>query len=284
MQSMIADWLTSAGLGGLKPLLATLLLPPLPFLALALAGAWLARARLSTGRACVAAGCIGVWLSCCTGAAQWVEHAWLAEPAPLNAAQRSELKARAAAGEPMAIVVLGGGMTDNAAEYGAADLANLSLSRLRYGVWLGRQTGIPVAASGGRGWSANYPSQPAEATRMAEIAQAELATPLRWVEATSRDTHENATNTLALLQASGVREVVLVTHGTHMPRALREFRASAAAASSAASSARIVIVPASMGQAYPASTTLLKWLPSGQGLERMIAALHEVLAALGDRR
>jgi uncharacterized SAM-binding protein YcdF (DUF218 family) len=283
MHWMIAEWMTSAGLGALKPLLAALLLPPVPFLALALAGAWLARARPRTGRACVLAGCIGVWLSGCTGAAQWVEHAWLAEPAPLDAAQRTALKARAAAGEPMAIVVLGGGMNANAAEYGASDLGNASLSRLRYGVWLARQTGIPLAASGGRGWAADEVSVPAEATRMAEVAQAEFATPLRWVEATSRDTHENAANTLPLLRASDIRRVLLVTHGMHMARALREFRA-AAAAPSAASAATIVIVPAAMGEAYPATTPWLNWLPSGDGLERMHATLHEVLATAGDRR
>jgi uncharacterized SAM-binding protein YcdF (DUF218 family) len=280
---MIADWLTSAGLGALKPLLAALLLPPVPFVALVLAGAGRARARPRTGRACVLAGCIGVWLSGCMGAAKWVEHAWLAEPAPLDAAQRTQLKARAAAGEPMAIVVLGGGMKGNAAEYGAADLGNPSLARLRYGVWLARQTGIPLAASGGRGWAGDDVSVPPEATRMAEVAQAEFATPLRWVEATSRDTHENATNTLPLLRAAGIRQVLLVTHGMHMPRALREFRA-AAAASSAASAAPIVIVPAAMGEAYPASTPWLNWVPSGEGLERMNAVLHEVLAAAADRR
>ena len=284
---MIADWLTSAGLGTLKPLLSALLLPPVPLLALALAGAWLARARPRTGRACVLAGCVGVWLSCCMGAAERVERTCLNEPAPLDAAQRAQLKLRAAAGEPLAIVVLGGGMVDDAVEYGESDLADPSFSRLRYGVWLARQTGIPLAASGGRGWGAIDVSVPAEATRMAEVAQAEFGTSLRWVDATSRDTHENAVNTLALLQPAGVRQILLVTHGNHMPRALREFRAAAAQAASAASSASsvtIAVTPATMGQAYPASTPLLKWLPSGDGLRRMQAVLHEALAAAVDRR
>jgi len=42
---MIADWLTAAGLGSIKPVLAALVLPPVPFIALALAGAGVARAR-----------------------------------------------------------------------------------------------------------------------------------------------------------------------------------------------------------------------------------------------
>ena len=278
---MLADWLTSSGLGSLKPVLSALLLPPAPFLALALVGAGLARRRPRTARGLILAGCIGVWLGSCLGPARWVEDHWLAMPAPLDAPQRATLKARAAAGEPIAIVVLGGGVDPDAREYGGADLASPSLFRLRYGVWLGRETGIPVAASGGLGWGATDAAAPPEASRMAEIARGEYGAPLRWVESTSRDTHENAVNTLGLLRPAGIREIVLVTHGTHMPRALREFRAAAAAG---AASAPMRITPATMGQAWPADTALLRWLPSSEGNKRMRAALHEVLARLADRR
>jgi uncharacterized SAM-binding protein YcdF (DUF218 family) len=233
-----------------------------------------------TGRWLVLVACLGIWLGSCAGAARWVEASWLDEPAPLDPAQRAQLKTRAAAGEPLAIVVLGGGMDGIALEYGGANLANTSFARLRYGLWLGRQTGIPVGASGGRGWAAPDPAIPAEATKMAEIAQAEFAAPLRWVETTSRDTHENAVNTLALLQSEGVREVLLVTHGAHMPRALREFRAAAAALPASATPR---ITPAAMGEAYPADSVVLQWLPSGEGALRMRAALHEVLGSIGAR-
>jgi uncharacterized SAM-binding protein YcdF (DUF218 family) len=225
--------------------------------------------------------CIGAWLCSCVAPARWVETTWLSLPAPLDATQRAQLKARASAGEPIAIVVLGGGVYPSAPEYGSADLASPSLFRLRYGIWLGRQTGLPVAASGGLGWGPANTSFQAEADRMAEIAQAEYGAPLRWVEATSRDTHENAVNTLAVLRPAGIREIVLVTHGTHMPRALREFRAAAAAD---APSSPVRITPASMGEAWPADSMLLDWLPSGEGGLRMRAALHEVVARLVDRR
>jgi len=281
MHAMISDWLTSSGLGTLKPVLSAVLLPPAPLLALALAGARVTRTRPRTGRWLVALGCVGVWLSCCTGASRWVEGHALAEPAALDAAQREALRARAAAGEPLAIVVLGGGMSGAAPEYGAYNLNNASLARLRYALWLGRQTGIPVAASGGRGWGTTDPAAPAEATRMAEIAQAEWNAPLRWVEPGSRDTHENAANTLALLNPAGIRELVVVTHGLHMPRALREFKAAAAAAPA---SAPLRITAAPMGQSTTAATGLLDWLPSGEGAQRMHEVLHEVLAAIGDRR
>jgi len=252
---MLADWMNSAGLGALKPVLSALVLPPVPFLGLALAGAALARRRPRASRWLVVVGCICTWFSCCNGAVRWVEQSFLDEPAALDAAQRADLKARAAAGQPLAIVVLGGGMEYRGFEYDSADLGDLSLKRLRYGVWLSRQTGIPVAASGGRGWGGPDSGIPPEADRMAEVARDEYGVPLRWIEAASRDTHENAALTLPLLQAAGVREIVLVTHGTHMPRALREFRAAAAAG---AASGQITIVPAAMGQGYPADTPVTR--------------------------
>lgn len=278
---MLADWMTAAGLGSLKPAISALVLPPVPFLVLALAGVALARRRPRTSRWLVAVGVLGVWFGCCSGAARWVEQSFLDEPAPLDASRRADLRARAGAGQPLAIVVLGGGMDDRAGEYGSPDLGNASLRRLRYAVWLGRETGIPVAASGGKGWVASGAAVPAEATRMAEVARDEFGTPLRWTEAASRDTHENATATLALLQPAGVREIVLVTHGSHMPRALREFRAAAAAQSA---SSPIAITPATMGQAWPVDSVVTRWTPSGSGLERMQFVLHEVLARLVDRR
>lgn len=278
---MLADWMTDAGLGALKPAIAALVLPPVPFIVLALAGAALARRRPRASRWLVIAGCLGAWFSCTAGAARWVEQSFLDEPAPLAAAQRAGLKARAAAGEPLAIVVLGAGMDARPSEYASPDLGNASLKRLRYGLWLGRETGIPVAASGGRGWAATDPAVPAEAARMAEVARDEFGAPLRWIETDSRDTHENAVDTLALLQPAGVRGIVLVTHGSHMPRAVREFRAAAAARSA---SSPIAITPAPMGQSFPADSPVTRWTPSGAGLDRMQLALHEVLARLVDRR
>ena len=279
---MNADWLTSSGLGSLKPLITALLLPPAPFIALALVGAGLTRRRPRASRVLVVLACAGLWLCSCVGAARWVENSRLVlPPPPLDAAARAGLKARAAAGEPLAIVVLGGGMNPESREYGGPDLAVPSLFRLRYAIWLGRETGIPVAASGGLGWGPTGPGSQPEASRMAEIARAEYGAPLRWVEPVSRDTHENAVDTLALLRPAGIREIVLVTNGTHMPRALREFRGAAAAESA---SAPIRITPAPMGQVRPPESAQLSWLPSPEGAQRMRAALHEALAHLGDTR
>jgi uncharacterized SAM-binding protein YcdF (DUF218 family) len=229
----------------------------------------------------VMVGSLAAWLSCCSGAARWVEQSFLAEPAPLDAAQRIALKTRAQAGESLAIVALGSGLDERPSEYARPDLSNATLKRLRYALWLSRETGIPVAASGGKGWLASDAAVAAEATRMAEVASEEFSLPLRWIEANSRDTHENAVETMALLRPAGVHEVVLVTHGSHMPRALREFRAAAAAQSS---SAPITVVPAPVGQAWPGDSVVTRRTPTGRGLDRMQLVLHELLARLVDRR
>jgi uncharacterized SAM-binding protein YcdF (DUF218 family) len=281
MRAMIADWLTSTELGALKPVLSALALPPVPFIALAFAGAGVARARPRTGRWLVVLAGAGVWLCACTGFAHWLEAAALNEPTPLDAAARADLKARATAGQPLAIVVLGAGVDQTAPEYGRPNLGKEAYERLRYAVWLGHRTGVPILASGGRGWGASDASVPSEATRTAELARDELGTPLRWTEDTSRDTHENAVNSVAMLRAAGVREIVLVTHGWHMQRALHEFRAAAAATGA---SAPIRITPATMGQALPGSSAILRWMPSEAGFQRTRVVWHEVLGALVDHR
>src|SRR6202012_3367770 len=72
MQTMFADWLTSAGLAGVKPVLAALLMPPVPFLVVALAGACVTRSRPRTARALVVLACVATWLCACSGFARWL--------------------------------------------------------------------------------------------------------------------------------------------------------------------------------------------------------------------
>jgi len=60
---------------------------------------------------------------------------------------------------------------------------------------------------------------------------------------------------------------------------MREFEAAGAAATPP-----LHITPAPCGQAYPAGAGWHAWMPSGEGLQRVGAVLHEVLAGLADRR
>lgn len=260
------------GISSWKPVLSALVLPPVPWLVLVLVGTRLVFSRRALGWSLVLAAVSLSWLSTCSGSARLLAQALL-QPAPALSAQRiAELKDAVKSREPIAIVVLGGGVRPRAPEYGVSDLAEMSLQRLRYGIWLGRQTGAPVGFSGGVGWGVREGSTLSEAEVAARIAAEEFGAPLRWQEARSRDTRENAAYSVALLKPLGIRHVVLVTHQAHMARAQRAFEEAAQGAM------RIEAAPLDLLQ----SDTLdaKAWLPSRRGFETVNLVLHEVLGLL----
>jgi uncharacterized SAM-binding protein YcdF (DUF218 family) len=156
-----------------------------------------------------------------------------------------------------------------APEYGLSNLNWTSLQRLHYAVWLSRQTGVPMLFTGGVGHAQSIGVSEAETA--ARIAERDYGRPLTWTEAESRDTRENASRTIAQLKPAGVAELVVVTHGWHMRRALRAFEAEAQRADAAM---RITAAP--MGLAAGGEQTLLRWMPSARGSVRVRFALHEL--------
>jgi uncharacterized SAM-binding protein YcdF (DUF218 family) len=213
-----------------------------------------------------------LWLAGCAGLGDWMGRSLMSPPPPLSADRLAELKKAAADGKPgVVVLMLGGGRKALAPEYGVASLSDASLERLRYGVWVSRETGAPMMFSGGLG----HASEPGvtEADVAAEIAQREFLRPLRWVENKSRDTLENAQLSVALLRDVDVKQVVLVTHGWHMPRALRAFRDAAAREKAAWE-----IVPAPMGMGQSVERPLLRWIPSAEGTQLVRAVLREKFA------
>ena len=251
-----------------KPFVAALLLPPVLFLATVLVGARLILPRRGLGWCVVLLSLAGLWLGTCSGTGRLLEQHVLHVPPALRAERVKEIQAVPA---QRAIVVLGGGTESFAPEYRADNLAAPSLERLRYGLWLSRETGVPVAFSGGVGWSQGQ-SAP-EATIAARIASEEFGRPLRWSEADSRDTRQNAANSIALLKRDGITQVLLVTHGWHMPRALRAFRAAALAEG-------MQVEAAPMGLATRVGSPAFDWLPTQRGFERVRHALHEMMGLL----
>lgn len=258
------------GIASWKPILSALLLPPVPLLLLVLIGARLILPRRGLGWLIISVSVVLLWLSNCVGAANFATQALLHPPAALSADRIGELRAEVRAGQPVAIVILGGGMEPYAPEYGVSSLRDASLERLRYGIWLSRETGAPMAFSGGVGWS--QPNGPPEAEVAARIARQEFGRPLKWLEDQSRDTRENAARTVTLLRAAGITHIVLVTHAWHMPRALRDFRDVAGGG--------MQIEAAPMGMAKRTERPLLAWLPSVRGYTDMHNALHEWLGRL----
>lgn len=263
-------WIQSLGLDALKPMLVALLLPPVPLLLLTLLGAWWLRRRALAGWVLVLASVTAQWGLWTTAGADALAAALLDPPLPIR--QPQALKAEPPARGQQVIVVLGGGRTAGA-EYHEVSLNVLSMERLRYGIWLSRETGFPLAFSGGVGPGFDGPSEGSIALR---IARDEFRHPLRWMEDRSRDTHENALRTMEMLRDQGVGRLIVVTHDLHLPRALRHFERARDAAGLS-----MEVVPAPVGIIERGPTRLFgDYLPSPQGIARSRYALREWLGLL----
>lgn len=251
-------------------MLTALTLPPVPFLLLILVGARTILPRRGLGWLFVLIGVTGIWLSTCAGMGQFLTRMVLHPPPALSPDAITKLKADVKARQPLTIVVLGGGRDAFAPEYAQSSLRPRSLERLRYGVWLARETGASLGFTGGTGWGNG--SGPTEAEVAEHIAARDYGVTLKWLENASRDTRQNALRTVALLKQAGVTRAVLVTHGWHMPRAMRLFEEAAAG--------KIEFVAAPVGLAPITQGGAIDWLPSAEGFERVRMVLREGLARL----
>ena len=247
-------------LGALKPLLTSLLTPPLAPLLLALLGVLLAWRKKRGGLVLATLSLVVLGLLGCHGTAVWLARHALPQFAPVSAAQ---LQTR----QVQAIVVLGGGLLPEAPEYGGAPQPSpATAARLRYGVWLARQSGLPLAFTGGTGWAADGAQPVSEAEVAARVARQDYGVKLRWTEAESRDTSGNARLLAPLLQRDGVQRIALVTDAWHLPRAGAAFER-----------AGLDVTPAPTGYVLPLEHGLLQWTPSARGLLASQQVLREWL-------
>jgi uncharacterized SAM-binding protein YcdF (DUF218 family) len=178
-------------------------------------------------------------------------------------ADDSELDLRAAT-DAQAIVVLAGGMRQSAREYGSDTVNAFSLERARYAAFLSRRTGLPILVTGG----VVQPGEP-EAELVRRVLEEEFGVKVRWVEMTSRNTHENATHSAEILRRSGVTRILLVTHAFHMRRAQREFGALG-----------IEVIPAPTRIPNSQHDLALEFVPSAAALNTSYFAAHELLGNL----
>jgi uncharacterized SAM-binding protein YcdF (DUF218 family) len=256
--------LLTLGIEGWKPYVTALVMPPVPFLLLVLAGARLMFRRRLLAWLLVLLGVLGVWFTGTTALAQGL-RVWLLKPPPaLTEQQVAELK-RA---PRTAIIVLGGGRRELAPEYGLSTLTARSIDRLRYGVWLAKETNLPLGFSGGVGHGAE--PGPSEAEIAQRIAEREFGRPLKFVESNSRDTRENAVRTVALLEPQGIEQIVIVSHAYHLPRALKNFQR-------VAEGRNVRFVAAPMGVTRDGRLRALDWLPTAGGFEEVRITLHEII-------
>jgi uncharacterized SAM-binding protein YcdF (DUF218 family) len=260
---------------GLRPVLLPLLLPPTPPLLLALVGGWYAWRRQRAGAALLVLGVVLAWLSCSERAGEFLLRRLVDPPAPLTSKAIERLATDRLAGRQTAVLVVGGGAVGHAAGYGTADLSETSIERLRYGIWLARRTGAPLGYTGGLGRGRD-PSEVAEATLAQRIAAEEFGLPLRWVEAQSRDTTENAAFSVPLLRRDGIERIVVVSHQAHLPRVVRAFRGVAG------SDAEIVAASVD-GRDAVAPFVWGDWTPSVHGFRKARSAVTEWMGWIAGR-
>ena len=235
-----------------KALAKALVLPPTGSLLVALAGLSLLRRSPRTGRVLMAAGLVSLLLLCMPVVARLLTLPF--DRAPFQPGD---------AATAQAIVVIGGGTRRNAPEYGGDTMGRLTLERVRYSALVAKATQLPVLVSGGRLSGARQ----SEARLMSNALEHEYAVPVRWREGRSRNTHENAQYSAALLKRDGVTRVVLVAHAIDIPRAAAEFKA-----------AGVDVVPAATGLPSPYVTSAWDWFPSIYALQDSRDALYELIA------
>jgi uncharacterized SAM-binding protein YcdF (DUF218 family) len=234
-----------------KYLLKNLFLPPAGPLILAICG--LAAANLTrlrrSGTALCALGLLSLWLLATPRVADILERA----------AERDAVLDLNAVPPAGAVVILAGGVRGSETEYPGPTPSLTTLQRLTYGAHVARVTGLPILVSG----SAE------EAAAMSDSLQRDFGLQVRWIEGRSRDTHENALFSGVILRQAGISNIVLVTSGTHMPRANAEFRA-----------AGFTVIPAPSGMWSNERPEWRGWVPQPEALWRSQGALYEDLGNL----
>jgi uncharacterized SAM-binding protein YcdF (DUF218 family) len=166
-----------------------------------------------------------------------------------------------------AIVVLGGGRYPDAPEYQGDTVSEPSLERIRYGAWLQRKTKLPILVTGGVVYGG---TRPAEAELMKQVLAQDFLALVPWVEKDSRTTYENAIDSRKILEKEGIRNIILVTHALHMPRAVEAF-----------TKAGFEVTPAPMGyDAASDAPTMMGLLPSVYSLVNMHELMHELVGRL----
>lgn len=265
------DWILTLGHPSLKQLLIALAMPPVVWLLIIVLGALWARRRPLAGTLLLLAGVVLEYASFTPAAAELATQWLLSPPPPLRDPQRA-VQPPPAKGRTV-IVVLGGGRTPGA-EYHEVTLSTLGMERLRYGIWLARETGLPLAYSGGIGRGGH--GGPTEGAIARRIAREEFGHPLRWVEEQSRDTRENGIYTVEMLRHENIGRIVLVTHEAHQPRSIRNFERARDAAGLS-----FEIVPAPVGITENDPRWILSdVLPSTAGISRFRYAWREWLGLL----
>ncbi|MCU0964555.1 MAG: YdcF family protein [Burkholderiaceae bacterium] len=241
----------------LSYLVGAVVVPPTSLILLGLLGLALRRRRPAIGGALTALSLVALLL---------LSLPWTASTL-MGRLEGPALSDPRALGDARALVILAGGVSRGAPEWGGDTVNLFTLQRVRYGARLARQTQLPVLITG----AAPRDGLPGEAAMMRDALIEEFGVAVRWTDEQARTTAGNAREAAALLQAAGIQRVVLVTSAFHMPRAQRAFER-----------AGMQVVPAPTGY-FGYADGGFEWtdlVPSGDALRISYLALREMAAGL----
>ncbi|HEV7997704.1 MAG TPA: YdcF family protein [Stellaceae bacterium] len=163
---------------------------------------------------------------------------------------------------PAAIIVLSGDVRHSLVPGGKDAVGPLTLERLAQAASEQRRLGLPILVSGG--WIEG--ADDSLAGMMAEALEDDFRVPVRWREARSQTTYQNALYSAAILSRAGVPAALVVTNPWHMARALWSFRAAGYP---------VVADPTPNGRRLPLSAAI--FLPQVPSLLDSYYALHELI-------
>ncbi len=232
-----------------------LVLPPCILIIAILMAWWLRHRKPKFSRIVFGVAIFGLWVLATPFAAlnledTLVQHPFLV-PEKLNAIQAD------------AIVVLSASQIDQAPEFGQSVSGVEQLSRIRYGAFIHRRTGLPILLSGGsvRGGEHSMLSE-----AMAYDLLEGYGVKPNWLETKSRTTMENARNSYSMLAAENRNKIILVTSVRHMMRAVYSFE-----------KAGFEVIAAPTGSLVRKPYTLRSFFPGAGCLYLSGQVLHEWL-------
>ncbi|MDH5191219.1 MAG: YdcF family protein [Gammaproteobacteria bacterium] len=166
-----------------------------------------------------------------------------------------------------AIVILGAGRYSGAPEYKGDTVSEPGLTRIRYGAFLHKKTGLPIITTGGTGFAKKGATS--EAQLMKSSLQEDFGISSVLTEDESLNTAGNAFFTKQLLDKHGFKRVFLVTHAWHMPRSVNVFMINGI---------DVIPAPTAFEKTGHRGGKLLDWFPDS--LENTRWALHEIIGLL----
>ncbi len=163
-----------------------------------------------------------------------------------------------------AIVILEASLNLSTPEYGEPTVSENTLTRIRYGAFLNKKTGIPIMVSG------NDPTHPTinQADYMAAALKDYFDVSTQWKEDRGFNTAQEGIFATDILKQSGIKKIYLVTHALHMPRSVQSFQNKG-----------FVIIPAPTGYKKIENNlgALSGFLPTTEALSFSAIALREYI-------